>query len=96
MNVKNIERNGNQATITVEIDNRHNFVCEQCAEYLCNDCVPAFRVAVSTADMQSYQASCGRPMTLPEAESYLLYRRICERMPATLRNAWKLSRRCCI
>ena len=69
------------AGITVEIDNRHNLVFEQCRDYLCDDCVPAFRVAVSTADVQSYQASCGRPMTLPEAESYLLYRRICERMP---------------
>ena len=70
------------AGITVEIDNRHNLVFEQCKDYLCGDCAPAFRVAVSTADAQEYQASCGRPMTLPEAESYLLYRRICERMPA--------------
>lgn len=70
------------AGITVEIDNRHNLVFEQCKDYLCDDCAPAFRVAVSTVDVQSYQASCGRPMTLPEAESYLLYRRICERMPA--------------
>jgi hypothetical protein len=69
------------AGITVEIDNRHNLVFEQCKDYLCDDCAPAFRVAVSTAETQSYQASCGRPMTLPEAESYLLYRRICERMP---------------
>jgi hypothetical protein len=69
------------AGITVEIDNRHNLVFEQCKDYLCDDCAPAFRVAVSTAETQAYQASCGRPMTLPEAESYLLYRRICERMP---------------
>ena len=69
------------AGITVEIDNRHNLVFEQCKDYLCDDCAPAFRVAVSTAETQTYQASCGRPMTLPEAESYLLYRRICERMP---------------
>ena len=70
------------AGITVEIDNRHNLVFEQCKDYLCDDCAPAFRVAVSTAETQAYQASCGRPMTLPEAESYLLYRRICERRPA--------------
>ncbi|MBQ4112675.1 MAG: hypothetical protein IJD38_07755 [Clostridia bacterium] len=69
------------AGITVEIDNRHNYVYEQCAGYLCDDSAPAFRVAVSTAAAQEYMASCGRPMTLPEAESYLLYRRICERMP---------------
>ena len=69
------------AGITVEIDNRHNYVYEQCADYLCADSAPAFRVAVSTADMTAYQASCGRPVTLPEAESFLLYRRICEIMP---------------
>ena len=69
------------AGITVEIDNRHNLVYEQCAEYLCADSAPAFRVSVSTAEMQAYQAACGRPMTLPEAESYLLYRRICGIMP---------------
>ena len=69
------------AGITVEIDNRHNFVFELCKDYLCFDCAPAFRVAVSTAEAQAYQDTCGRPLTLPEAESYLLYRRICERMP---------------
>ena len=69
------------AGITVEIDNRHNFVYELCKDYLCFDSAPAFRVAVSTAETQDYQAACGRPMTLPEAESHLLYRRICERMP---------------
>lgn len=69
------------AGITVEIDNRHNYVFEQCGDYLCFDSTPAFRVAVSTADTESYRASCGRPVTLPEAESYLIYRRICEKMP---------------
>ena len=69
------------AGITVEIDNRHNYVCELCADYLCTDSTPAFRVSVSTADTLTYQATCGRPVTLPEAESYLLYRRICELMP---------------
>lgn len=70
------------AGITVEIDNRHNYVFEQCAEYLCADSVPLFRVAVSTEEAENYRRTCGRPLTLPEAESYLLYRRICERMPA--------------
>lgn len=69
------------AGITVEIDNRHNYVYEQCADYLCTDSAPAFRVSVSNAAVVDYMASCGRPMTHPEAESYLLYRRICERMP---------------
>ena len=70
------------AGITVEIDNRHNHVFELCRDYLCADGATAFRVAVSNAETQEYQASCGRPLTLPEAESHLLYRRICERMPA--------------
>ena len=70
------------AGITVEIDNRHNYVYEQCRDYLCGDGTPAFRVAVSHTDMMAYRESCGRPITLPEAESFLLYHRICERMPA--------------
>lgn len=70
------------AEITLEIDNRHNYVYEQCADYLCTDGLPVFRVAVSTADTETYISSCGRPMTHPEAESYLIYRRICEIMPA--------------
>jgi len=69
------------AGITVEIDNRHNYVYELCTDYLCADSAPAFRVAVSTAEARAYQTTCGRPLTLPEAESYLLYRRICEIMP---------------
>lgn len=70
------------AGITMEIDNRHNYVYDQCRDYLCTDGAPAFRVAVSNAEMLDFQSSCGRPMTLPEAESHLIYRRICERMPA--------------
>lgn len=69
------------ADVVVEIDNRHNYVFEQCAEYLCHD-MPSFRVAVSTTEAQAYQAACGRPLTLPEAESHLLYRKICGKMPA--------------
>ena len=70
------------AGLTVEIDNRHNFVYEQCADYLCADATPLFRVAVSTREAEEYLRSCGRPLTLPEAESHLLYRRICARVPA--------------
>ena len=69
------------AGVTIEIDNRHNYVFEQCADYLCHDTAPRFRVAVSTAEALDYREHCGRPMSLPEAESYLIYRRICERMP---------------
>ena len=70
------------AGITVEIDNRHNYVFELCRDYLCAPVSPAFRVQVSTGDAEAYKAACGRPVTLPEAESYLVYRRICERMPS--------------
>ena len=42
------------AGITVEIDNRHNYVYELCADYLCADSAPAFRVAVSTAEARAY------------------------------------------
>ena len=70
------------AGITIEIDNRHNYVYEKCAEYRCSDAAPLFRAAVSTGEAEAYRRACGRPLTLPEAESHLLYRRICERMPA--------------
>lgn len=70
------------ADIPIEIDNRHDYVYGQCAQYLCDSSAPAFRVSVSTAEAIDYKTSCGRSMTLPEAESYLLYRRICERIPA--------------
>ncbi len=69
------------AGITVEIDNRYNLVFEQCRDYLCAEALPAFRVAVSHAEAEAYRASCGRPLTSAEAESHLLYHRICEEMP---------------
>ena len=69
------------AEVTVEIDNRHNYVYEKCRDYLCHEEAPAFRVAVSDGEVKTYLAECGRPLTLPEAESHLIYRRICERMP---------------
>ena len=69
------------ADVTVEMDNRHNYVYEQCADYLCKDSMPVFRASVSDAEVRAYMASCARPMTLPEAESHLLYRRICQRLP---------------
>lgn len=70
------------AEVIVEIDNRYNYVYDLCRDYRCTDGSPAFRVSVSNAEILAYQAAGGRPMTLPEVESHLLYRRICERMPA--------------
>lgn len=69
------------AETVVEIDNRHDHVFAQCRDYLCQGEAPSFRVAVSTQEAQTYMENSGRPMTLPEAESHLLYRRICEQMP---------------
>ena len=69
------------ADMVVEIDNRHNFVFEKCRDYLCREGKPAFRVAVTEAEVRAFLAGCARPMTPPEAESHLIYRRICERMP---------------
>lgn len=69
------------AGIRVEIDNRHGYVKELCRDYICKNGSVAFRVKVSSAEAEAYRASCGRPLTLPEAESYLIYRRICETMP---------------
>lgn len=69
------------AGIRVEIDNRHGYVKELCRDYICKNGSVAFRVKVSASETEAYCASCGRPLTLPEAESYLIYRRICETMP---------------
>ena len=69
------------AGVTVEIDNRHNLVYEKCRDYLCHEGEPAFRAAVSEAEAQAFLRECKRPMTLPEAESHLIYRHICRRMP---------------
>lgn len=70
--------------LTVELDNRCSYVEALCANYRlpAGDTTPAdFRVSVPGREIETYAASCGRPMTLAEAESALLYRRICQIMP---------------
>ena len=69
------------ADVTVEIDNRYNYVYEKCRDYLTSDGEPAFRVAVSDAEVRTFLQEDRRPMTPPEAESHLVYRHICGRMP---------------
>ena len=69
------------AGVTVEIDNRYNYVYEKCRDYLCHEGTPAFRVAASEADVRTFLQECKRPMTPPEAESHVLYRLICRQMP---------------
>ena len=69
------------ADVTVEIYNRYNFVFEKCKDYRVTDGEPAFRVAVPEAEVREFLNRCGRPMAAPEAESHLIYRHICGRMP---------------
>ncbi|MCQ2429981.1 MAG: hypothetical protein MJ192_06600 [Clostridia bacterium] len=66
--------------LNIEIDNRYGLVEDQCRAYL-TDGAPAFRAAVSSRETDEYIRACGRPMTAAEAESALLYRRICGCMP---------------
>ncbi len=68
--------------LNIEIDNRHGYVEHLCRDYRAGDVPPLFRVRVSEAEVRDYLASCGRPMTEPEAEAHLVYRRICEKLPA--------------
>ncbi len=72
------------ADLPIEIDNRYEYVEQICREYIPSVSVEkaGFRVWVSNAEVEYYLAHCGRPMTPPEAESFLLYRRICEKMPS--------------
>ncbi len=70
------------ADLTVEIDNRYGYVYELCRDYLIHDGMPAFRARVSSDEVEAYIRTSGRPMTPPEAEAHLLYRSICERLPA--------------
>ncbi len=71
------------ADLIVEIDNRYGYVEQLCRKYCISNTsqAPAFRVRVGDSDVSQYVRHCGRPITAAEAESYLLYRRICEQMP---------------
>ncbi len=70
------------AELNIEIDNRCGYVEQLCRDYLAPAESPALRVRVSERDVLDYMAASGRPMTYPEGEAHLLYRRICEHMPA--------------
>ncbi len=70
--------------VVIELDNRYQYVGELCRDYiyqLTEGEPPAFRVAVSNREINDYRLSVRRPMTSAEAESYLLYRKICGEMP---------------
>ncbi|MBE6559192.1 MAG: hypothetical protein E7661_09335 [Ruminococcaceae bacterium] len=70
--------------VVIELDNRYGYVGELCREYLYElktGEVPAFRVTASDKEITDYRLSLRRSMTPAEAESYLLYRKICGEMP---------------
>lgn len=71
------------AELVVEIDNRFAFVEKQCRDYLCPyaEGKPAFRVRVGAEEVATYRAETVRPLTDGEAESFLIYRKICGEMP---------------
>ena len=69
--------------LNIEIDNRYGYVESLCRNYIGTDGgAAAFRVRVSGEDICGYRAECDRRMSDAEAESALLYRAICGRMPA--------------
>ncbi len=70
------------AELNIELDNRYGYVEELCRDYRTSTGVPAFRVRVAESEVEAYLATLGRAMTAAEAEAHLLYRRICERLPA--------------
>ncbi len=70
------------AELNIELDNRHGLVERLCRDYLAPGAPSVFRVSVTEREVTDYIAASGRPMTPPEGEAHLLYRRICERLPA--------------
>lgn len=70
--------------VNIEIDNRFAYVEKLCRDYVVKDSeiAPAFRVSVSLDELRNYVSHVGRPMAEDEAESYLVYRKICGQMPA--------------
>ncbi len=70
------------AELNIELDNRHGYVEELCRDYRVPAADAAFRVSVGGTEVGAYLAAAGRAMTAPEAEAHLLYRRICEKLPA--------------
>lgn len=68
--------------LDIEIDNRYGFVEALCRDYIVTDSAPEFRVRVGMDEIRSFRAESARPLNDAEAESALLYRTICGRLPA--------------
>ena len=71
----------NLADIVVEIDNRYSGVEDFCRGYKTIATSPAFRVSVSYAEISSFRANFYRPISEEEAETILVYRKICSQIP---------------
>ena len=67
----------------IELCNSYDYVEKLCRDYIYRGPdAPAFSVRVTASEISDDRAKVGRFMTDGEAESYLLYREICGRMPA--------------
>ena len=69
------------ADVCVEIDNRYGFVEDVCRDYIVKgDCIPAFRVQISSDEINRMLSGATWNLTAPMAESYLINRALCRKM----------------
>lgn len=69
------------AGFVIELDNRFVETEKYCAAYAVSGKQPLFRVSVSQAELAHYCASAAYPVTLPAAESILIYRKLAAILP---------------
>ena len=68
------------AGVRMRIENRYDFVKNQCRAYLCEDGETAFTVAVDEAEIAAEQGNGS--FSAPYCESICVYRQICEKIAA--------------
>ncbi|MBQ7379366.1 MAG: hypothetical protein IJW70_06750 [Clostridia bacterium] len=69
------------ADVCVEIDNRYCLVEDVCRDYIVKgECVPAFRVQISSDEVHRMLSGATWNLTAPMAESYLINRALCRKM----------------
>ena len=69
------------ADVCVEIDNRYGFVEDVCRDYIVKgDCIPAFRVQITSDQVHHMLSGATWNLTAPMAESYLINRALCRKM----------------
>lgn len=67
----------------IELHNSYDYVEKLCCDYIYRGPAASdLSVRVTPSEIESYRTKLGRYMTDGEAESYLLYREICGKMPA--------------